>query len=152
LAVGALGTLGLAVLAEALARRRAARPAATEGPVMPDAANPRTDEGPLNGSRKPGWSGILSAMRSAHREPTNEEPTSSKAANREPSRREQPKHEPTQRVPSHTEQSERETAWKKAVPGKQSKQESGWQKTAQQPSTEFPADNGHVRPEIDRSP
>jgi hypothetical protein len=132
LVVGALGTLGLAVLAEGVARRRAVRTTAGPGRVMSDDTSARTEGDALNGSRTAGWSGILTALRSVQREPSKQEPARKNAPRGEPSNQ--------------------EPAWQKADQRESSRQVSAWQKTAQQPSTEFPADNGHRRTKTDRTP
>jgi hypothetical protein len=116
LAVGALATLGLAALAEALARRRTVRPTAA-GPVPSDAPSSGSEGLASDGSPKGGWSEILSGLRLARQEPLKQR-----------------------------------SAWR---PAQQEplKQEPAWQKTFdQEPSSEFPADNGHRRPTTDRSP
>jgi hypothetical protein len=180
LTLGALCTLGLAVLAEAIARRRVARPTAKVGPDMSDVASLRTDGDEPKMSRKVGWSGILPAQWLARREPSSQEPKKTprepspvdpshpelKAAGRErePSQAELSQPELTnaaRREPSKAELSQPElkkAAWQessKAEPSKvePSKRESAWQRTFQQePSSEFPADNGHRRPTTDWSP
>jgi hypothetical protein len=133
LALGVLGTLGLAVLAEAVARRRPVRlSAAAAGPVTADAARPGTERGASNGTRKADWSLILPALRSA---------------------RERQAQEPAQRERSHQESSIQEIAWEKPARSDSSKQEPAWQKTFEQErSGQLPADNGHRRPMTDGSP
>jgi hypothetical protein len=145
-ALGALCTLGLAVLADALARRRATRPTAATGPVMSDAASLGTEGAAPNGSTRAGWSRILPALRLARVEPANEEPEQPRAAQPEPSRRAPSKREPAQkrtarREPSKRAPSKREPAWRKAARTFQ-----------EEPSSESAADNGHEKPTTDRSP
>jgi capsular polysaccharide biosynthesis protein len=155
LAVGALGTVGIAVLAEALARRRAERPAA--GAEMTDAASPSHEQDSANRSRKVGWSGILAALRSAPGEPSKDE-----SARQTRARQESPTQasaRPTRAwQESRTEESaqpdpsKHESAWERTLQQEPSKEESAWQGTSQQdPSHEFPADNGHRRATTDRS-
>ncbi len=83
LAVGTLGTLGIAVLAEAIARRRTAQPTAEAGPVVSDAASLGTEGGASNGSRRASWSGILPALRLARGEPSKRESARRKSVERE---------------------------------------------------------------------
>jgi hypothetical protein len=126
LTLGALCTLGLAVLAEAIARRRVARPTAEVGPDRSDVASLRTHGDEPNGSRKVGWPGILPALRVARREPSQADPSQPEL---------------------------KKAAWQESSKAEPPKRESAWQQTFQQePSTEFPADNGHRRPTTDRSP
>jgi hypothetical protein len=126
LAVGGLGTLALAVFAEAWSRRRAVRPTAEAGPITPDTVNPGSQGGPPNGSQGVDWFGILSGLRLARGEPSKQDSASRKTPPRKPSKREQSTQEP---------------AWKKAA------------RTFQpEPPSESPADNGRRRPTTDRSP
>jgi hypothetical protein len=126
LAVGGLGTLALAVLAEALSRRRAVRSTAEAGPMTPDTVNPGSQGGAPNGSPRVDWSGILSGLRLAREEPSKQDSASQTTPPRKQSKGEQSKQEP---------------AWKKAA------------RTFQpEPPSESPADNGRRRPTTDRSP
>jgi hypothetical protein len=175
LAVGALGTLGLAVLAEVIARRRAARPTVVADPVMSDAASLGTDTGTSNGSRKTGWAGILPGPRlmrgaPAQQEPGPKEPAQPERAQHEPGQKEPGQPEPRQPEPAQPEGSKQESArqepgqpaWskqesarRKTVQQDRSKQEAAWtgaQTFRQEPPSELPADNGHRRPTTDRSP
>jgi hypothetical protein len=137
LALGVLGTLGLAVLAEALARRRTERPSAAAGPVTLDAASPGTEGGASNGTRKADWSTILPALRLARESQPTQEPA---------------RHETAQQAPSQQEPSIQVSAWRESARGEPSKQEPA-QKTFQQEAlSEVPADNGHKRPTTGRSP
>jgi hypothetical protein len=137
LAVGTVCMFGLAVLAEAFARRRTARPGAAAGTVMPDAAGRRT-EGASNGTRKTDWSAILPALRSAREGESKEG---------RPRQKEAPE-EPSQQDPSI-----QESAWRESVQTEPPKQVPVWQRTFQQEtSSESPADNGHKPPTTDRSP
>jgi hypothetical protein len=166
LVVGALGTLGLAVLAEVIARRREARPTAAADPAMPDAAS--------NGSRKTGWAGILPALRLMRGEPARQEPAEQERSPREQS------HEPAWQEPAWQEPAEQEWSPHERSPQKRStqepaeqersqeparpmttqqegsRQEPAWKKAArtfrQEPSSESPAGNGNRRPTTDRSP
>jgi hypothetical protein len=122
LAVGALGTLGLAVLAEAIARRREARPTAAAGPDTSGAASPGTDAGVSNGSRTAGWPGILSTLRLRRGEPAQQHPA--------------------RQTWARQVRSKRESAPQKVSP----------QDTAEEPSGDSPSENGHGRPTTDRSP
>jgi hypothetical protein len=169
-AVGALGTLGLAVLAEVIARRRDARPTVAADPAMPDAAS--------NGSRKTGWAAILPALRSMRGEPAEQERSTqewSTQGSHEPGRQAPARPEPAEQVrstqePAHDEPAEQETAqpaWSKQERSTQeparrtttqqerSERESTWNKVArtlrQEPSSESPAGNGHMRPTTDQS-
>jgi hypothetical protein len=147
LALGVLGTLGLAVLAEARARRRTVWPSAAAGPVTSDAASPRTEGVAANGTRKSAWSAILPALRSARVRPSRQEP----ARRQEPSPQ-----EPAMRVSARPELSPQEPATRVSArpepsPQEPAKQEPAWQKTFQQEaSSEVPADNGH-KPTTGRS-
>lgn len=75
LAVGALCTLGLALVAEALAQRRAARPATVASRVIPEAVSEGPGEHPSNGSsiggRVAGNGGSPPDLRLALPEPTD---------------------------------------------------------------------------------
>jgi hypothetical protein len=122
LAVGALGTLSLAVLAEAITRRREARPTAAAGSDTSGAANPGTDAGVSNGSRRAGWSGILSTKRFMRGEPAQQHPAQQKSARQVGSKR--------------------QSAWQKV----------SQQNTAEEPSGESPSENGNRRPTTDWSP
>jgi hypothetical protein len=144
LALGVLGTIGLAVLAEARVRRRPVRPPAAAGPVTSDAASPRTEGGASNGTRKAAWSAILPVLRSARERPSSQEP----ARQQEPSPQ-----EPSMQVSTWREPSPQEPLPQEPSPQEPSKPEPAWQKTFQQEaSSEVPADNGHKRPTIRRSP
>jgi hypothetical protein len=165
LALGVLCTLGLAVLAEALARRRTVRPttAADDTP----AGGPGTDGGTSNGAHKADWSVILAALRSARTEPGQREATRQK-----PSRGAQPKHEPAWQTTFQQEPEKHEPAWQTTFQQEPEKHEPTWQTTQQEPSRlepekqeeparqttarrrsgESPANNGHKRPTTDRSP
>jgi hypothetical protein len=143
LAVGAVCTFGLAVLAEALARRRTDGPNATAGPVLSDSASQGTEAAASNGSRKAGWSGILPALRSARREPSPPESEPPGPSRRGPSRRGSSSQESEPAGPSQQGQSQRESeppgqsqqgtsqrqsarrepAWLKPVPPEPPKQE-----------------------------
>jgi hypothetical protein len=169
LAVGALGTLGLAVLAEVIARRRAARPTVVADPVMSDAASLGTDTGTSNGSRKTGWAGILPGLRlmrgaPAQQEPGQKEPGQQEPAQPEGSKQESARQEPGQpegskqesarQEPGQPAWSKQESALRKTVQQDRSKQEAAWtgaQTFRQEPPSELPADNGHRRPTTDRS-
>jgi hypothetical protein len=133
LALGVLGTVGLAVLAEALARRRTVRPSAAAGPVTSDAPSPGTEGGASNGTHRTDWSAILPALRSARERQSTQEPARQKTAQPEPSMQVSARRESARREPS--------------------REKPAWQKTFQpEPSSEVPADNGHKRPTTDRSP
>jgi hypothetical protein len=136
LAVGALGTLGLAVLAEVIARRRAARPTVVADPVMSDAATLGTDTGPSNGSRKTRWAGILPGPRlmrgaPAQQEPGPKEPAQPERAQHEPGQKEPGQPEPAQPEGSKQESARQEPARSKQESARQepgrSKQESARQ-------------------------
>jgi hypothetical protein len=126
LAVGALGTLGLAVLAEVITRRREARPTAAADPAMSDAAS--------NGSRKTGWAGILPALRLMGGEAAEQERSTQE-------RSQERSQEPARRKTTQLELSRQESAWKKAA-----------RTFRGEPSSESPAGNGHRRPTTHRSP
>lgn len=69
LALGALATLGLVVIAEAVTRRRAELvPAASSG-ATPDAQDVTTEGGSPNGAHRRDWSELLAAVRPPRREP-----------------------------------------------------------------------------------
>jgi hypothetical protein len=145
LAVGALGTLGLAVLAEVIARRREARPTAAAD-AMPDAAS--------NGSRKTGWAGILPALRLMRGEPARQK-RSTQSGSTQPRSTQEPAEQPG----STQERSTQERSQAPPVgmtTQERSRQEPAWKKAArtfrQEPSSESPAGNGHRRPTTDRSP
>jgi hypothetical protein len=146
LAVGALGTLGLAVLAEVITRRREARPTAAADPAMPGAAS--------NGSRKTG-AGILPALRLMRGEPARQEPAEQEASTQERSTQEPAEDEPAEQEGSTQERSQ-EPARRKTTQLELSRQESAWKKAARtfrgEPSSESPAGNGHRRPTTHRSP
>jgi hypothetical protein len=146
LAVGALGTLGLAVLAEVITRRREARPTAAADPAMPGAAS--------NGSRKTG-AGILPALRLMRGEPARQEPAEQEASTQERSTQEPAEDEPAEQEGSTQERSQ-EPARRKTTQQERPRQESAWKKAArtfrQEPSSESPAGNGQRRPTTDRSP
>jgi len=75
MALGALFTLGLTVLAEAIRRRRPVRAAPAGGGVVSDQADLDAERGaPNNGSHGEAWPGIPSAPRFAGSEPPAEEP------------------------------------------------------------------------------
>jgi hypothetical protein len=138
LAVGAVGTIGLAVLAEAIARRRTVQSIAATGPDISNTASPGTDGGTSNGSRTADWSAILPALRSAREMQSTQESARPKTAQEEPLQ-----HEPSM---------EKSTSQESALT-EPSRPDPRWQKTIQpEPSSEFPADNGHKRPTTDRSP
>ena len=164
-AVGVMGTLGLAVLAEAIGRRRAARPTAAAGPAMSDAASPDTEGGASNGSRQPGWSAILPALRLARGEPSQQtapqqEPTWQNGQH-EPSQKEPTwqigQQEPSQqgsasKKRARQEPPQQQPAWQKTFQQEPPKQEAAWRKRARQKSSsEVQADNGHRRPKTDQS-
>jgi hypothetical protein len=159
LAVGALGTLGLAVLAEVIARRRAARPTVVADPVMSDAASLGTDTGTSNGSRKTGWAGILPGPRLMRGAPAQQElgpkePAQPERAQHEPGQPEGSKQESARQEPGQPAWSKQESALRKTVQQDRSKQEAAWtgaQTFRQEPPSELPADNGHRRPTTDRS-
>ena len=88
LAVGTLGMFGLAVLAEAFARRRTARPTTVAGPVVSDAASLGTEGGASNGSRRASWSGSLPALRLAQTEPSKQETAQQESSQQESSQQE----------------------------------------------------------------
>ena len=140
-ALGALCTLGFAVLADAFARRRAARPIAAKEPVMSDAASPGAEGAAANGSTKVGWPRILSALRLAQAEQSEQKAGGQKTAEREPSKRAPSKREPAPKRTARREPSKREPAWRKATRTFQ-----------EEPSSESAADNGHEQPATDRSP
>jgi hypothetical protein len=171
LAVGALGTLGLAVLAEVIARRREASPTAVADTATSDAASLGTDTDTSNGSRNTGRSGILPRLNLMRGAPSEQEPAQEEPSNQEPERQERSKQEPERHEPkpptwsklestprraAQHERSEQESAPRKAAQHERSKQESAWQKAGrtfqQELSSESPADNGHRRPTTDRSP
>jgi hypothetical protein len=135
LAVGTLGTLGLAVLAEAIARRREARPTAAVEPATPEAASRGTDTGASNGngSRKAGWSDILPTLRLVRREPAEREPGHQEVVRQKATRQERSKREPTREDAAQSE-----TAQQTAAP--------------LEPSGESPSDHERTRPTTDRSP
>jgi hypothetical protein len=167
LAVGTLGALGVAVLAEAYARRRTARLTAEAGAIT-DAASLGTQRGASNGSRRTSWSGILPALRLARGEPskretTQQESSQQESSKQEPASRESSAEEPVRRKAVDRESSAEEPVRRKGLDRETSKQEPSWQKTFQQasckqessvhrPSIELRADNGHRRPTTDRSP
>jgi hypothetical protein len=126
LAVGALGTLGLAVLAEVFARRRAARPTVVADPVMSDAASLGTDTGTSNGSRKTGWAGILPGPRLMRGAPAQQE-----LGPKEPAQPERAQHEPGQQEPGQPEGSKQESARQEPGQPEGSKQESARQEPGQ---------------------
>jgi hypothetical protein len=164
LAVGALGTLGLAVLAEVIAGRREARPTAAADPAMSDAAS--------NGSRKTGWAGILPALRlmggeAAEQERSTQERSQdgSQEGSQEPPEQERSTQERSTQERSTQERStqerstqerSQEPARRKTTQQERPRQESAWKKAArtfrQEPSSESPAGNGQRRPTTDRSP
>lgn len=139
LAVGALVTLGLAVLAEAVARKREARPTVAVEPATPEAASGGTATGASNGSRKAALSDILSTFRSV-REPSEQEPGSE--GEQEPGHQRAPRQTATRQ-----ERSKRERTRQGAA-----KQQTAQQTAARsKPSGESLSDNGHTRPTTDRS-
>jgi hypothetical protein len=75
MALGGLGTLGLAVVAEAIGRRRAVRPDTEAGDAGSDAADPGNDRDASNGALVADWSAILPALRLARGEPLQEAST-----------------------------------------------------------------------------
>jgi hypothetical protein len=163
LAVGALGTLGLAVLAEVIARRRERSTAAAD-PAIPEAAS--------NGSRITRWAGILPALRLMRGEPGREDPArqerSTQKELREPARQEPVEERSTHALASKgrstqepveersTQEQEREPARRKTTQQERSRQESAWKKGSrtfrQEPTNKSSAGNGHRRPATDRSP
>jgi hypothetical protein len=157
LAVGALCTLSLAVIAESIMRRRAARLTAAVDPPTSDAANPGTEGGAPNGSAKADWSRILPALRLARVDPSKEEPERSGAAQAEPSKREPAgKRTARREQPSKREPAKREPAKREPATREPATQEPAWRKAArtfqEEPSSESAADNGHEQPTTDRSP
>jgi hypothetical protein len=146
LAVGAFGTLALAVLAEALTRRRAVRTTASTAPLMSDAASVGTEGGASNGSHGVDWSEILSTLRLARGEPSEQGPASQKTAPGEPSEQESASQETAPGEPSKQEPASRKTA-----PGEPSKEEPATRMTAQNAATEGPTDNGRKRRTTDLS-
>jgi hypothetical protein len=160
LAVGALGTLGLAVLAEVIARRREARPTAAADPAMPDAAS--------NGSSKTAWAEILPALRSMRGEPAEQERSTqerSQDGSHEPARWEAAEQEAAEQERSTQKRSqerstqeaaEQERSTQEAAEQERSTEERSRKKAArtfrQEASSESPAGNGHRRPTTDRNP
>jgi hypothetical protein len=108
LAVGTVCMFGLAVLAEAFARRRTNRPTAVARPVLSDPASLGTEPAASNGSRKGGWSGILPALRSAPGKPSQQEPGQQEPGQQEPGQQEPSEQESAQRKPEAQEPSEQE--------------------------------------------
>jgi hypothetical protein len=166
LAVGALGTLGLAVLAEVIVRRREARPTTAADPAMLDAAS--------NGSSKTGWAGIVPALRLMRGEPARQIPAEQQRSTQERSTQElstqelgdqegstqegstqKRSQEPAEQERS-TEERSQEPVRRKTTQQERSRQESAWKKAArtfrQEPSSESRAGNGHRPPMTDRSP
>jgi hypothetical protein len=88
MALGVLGTLGLAVVAEAIGRRRAARPPTEAGAPGSDAADPGNDRGDSRGSPVADWSAILPALRLARGEPPEEASTGEEVPREDSSKRE----------------------------------------------------------------
>jgi hypothetical protein len=88
MALGVLGTLGLAVVAEAIGRRRAARPPTEAGAPGSDAADPGNDRGDLRGSPVADWSAILPALRLARGELPEEASTGEEVPREDSSKRE----------------------------------------------------------------
>jgi hypothetical protein len=135
LAVGALGTLGLAVLAEALARRQTVRPATAADPLTSDTAGLGKEAGASNGSPKADSAArrptILPALPWAQRQPLEQEPE-----------RQMEQLEPLQLEPSQLDSARQRTPERRPP-----KLES----SADTPSSEHPADNGHRPPTTDRS-
>jgi hypothetical protein len=88
MALGGLGTLGAAVVAEAIGRRRPV-PAIPEGAAAEaDATDLGTERDPSNGSPGTDWSEVSSALRLARREPPEEEPVGQEVPREDSSRRE----------------------------------------------------------------
>src|SRR5919106_31556 len=94
-----------------------------------------------NGSTKVGWPRILSALRLAQAEQSEQKAGGQKTAEREPSKRAPSKREPAPKRTARREPSKREPAWRKATRTFQ-----------EEPSSESAADNGHEQPATDRSP
>jgi hypothetical protein len=155
LAVGALGTLGLAVLAEVIAGRREARPTAAADPAMSDAAS--------NGSRKTGWAGILPALRLMGGEAAEQERSTQERSQEPPTQERSTQERSTQErstqersTQERSQERSQEPARRKTTQQERPRQESAWKKAArtfrQEPSSESPAGNGQRRPTTDRSP
>jgi hypothetical protein len=88
MALGGLGTLGAAVVAEAIGRRRPV-PAIPEGAAADaDATDLGTERGTSNGFLGADWSEVSSALRLARREPSEEEPAGQEVPREDSSRRE----------------------------------------------------------------
>jgi hypothetical protein len=152
LALGVLGTLGLAVLAEALARRRTVRPTMAAGHDTSDTGSPGTDGGASNGAHKADSSVILAALRSARTEPGQQE-----ATQQEPSREARSKQELAWQMTFQQEPDKHEPGWPRRFQQEPSqlkpeKEEPARQTTARKRAGESPAENGHKRPTTDRSP
>jgi capsular polysaccharide biosynthesis protein len=132
LAVGALVTLGLAVLAEAIARTREARPTVAVEPATPEAASNGTETGASNGSHKAGLSDILPTLRRLRREPAEREPGHQRPVRETATRQEWSKRERTRQATAQ-QTTAQQTAARLDAPG------------------ESPSDNGDTRPTTDRS-
>jgi hypothetical protein len=169
LAIGAVGMFGLAVLAEAFARRRAVGRAVAALQVVPDAASPGTERATSDGPGRD-WSGIMSAFRLGLGTPSGQEPSGGEPSGQERSGQErlgqESGHERSGQEPAQHEPSKPAPAWQKTfqqwpsgdelarqVSAREGSTRQRRQKTVkQEASTEPPANNGHVRPTTDRSP
>jgi hypothetical protein len=160
LAVGAVCMFGLAVLAEAIARRWTVQPPAAAGPILSDSARVGGEAGAANGSHKADWSAILPALQLARRESSKQESASQEPAQQEPAQearaqeerakqepawlepaqQEASRQEPAQPESAQHEPARHEAAQRKPARSEPEQQESAWhgmaqQGTAQQEST-----------------
>jgi hypothetical protein len=142
LAIGAVGMFGLAVLAEALARRKALRPTAAVGSTVSHASQ-GGEVGGSNGTQKDqkDWSGIVSAQRLARVEPLRREPSSQVTAEGEPSSQGTAEGEPSDqeeaaRAPSNQPAAERLQPSQDAARRESSNQE----EAAREPSSQEAAE------------
>jgi hypothetical protein len=88
MALGGLGTLGLAVVAEAISRRRAVPPTPEANALAADGVDPDTERDASNGSNAPDWSVIASTLRLAQSQPAEHEAAHHEAAREDHSKKE----------------------------------------------------------------